>query len=281
MKISTLLGVIAVCLAATEAQKTKETKDSTPAPTPLVTMPEEQLDPTLQDNLQEEATPSPEKQVESSTLSPTLPYDQVEPFEMPEPSESTVTEKAAIKFRPKLHIANGCHAYPAVNEAGQISTGIKKADPTGAACGGSKLGTQVYGRSAWFGRVWAIMYAWYFPDVTPDWEHVIVWTNNPNVTNQVILAVTTSNSTGGYTSQVPPDASMVTGKSVKVSYKNNALESTTEVGDSQNLILWHQLTPEAQEALNDDQSFGGVKVPVNDDYFLLQLGKAWPFDEQR
>ncbi|OWY98970.1 hypothetical protein PHMEG_00030122 [Phytophthora megakarya] len=239
-------------------------------------MPEEQLDPTIQDSLQEEVTPTPEERDES-TASPTLPFDKVEPFEMPEPSESTITEKAAIKFRPKLKIVNGCHAYPAVNEDGQVSEWLKKADATGKVCGGSKLGTQVYGRSAWFGRVWAIMYAWYFPDVTPDWEHVIVWTNNPNVTNQVILAVTTSDSTGGYASQVPPDASMIEGKSVKVSYNNNALESTTELGDSQNLILWHQLTADAQEALNDDQSFGGVQVPVNDDYFLLNLGKAWPF----
>ncbi|KUF89367.1 hypothetical protein AM588_10002207 [Phytophthora nicotianae] len=261
MRIATLLGVVAVFLAATEAQKTKETKDGTPAPTPLATMPEAQLDPTIQDTTQEAATPSTDKK--SASKEPTIAYDQVEPFEMAQPSDATVTEKAAIKFRPKLHVVNGCHPYPAVNAAGQVSKGLQKADATDAECSGSKLGTQVYGRSAWFGRVWAIMYAWYFPDVSPDWEHVIVWTNNPNVTNQVILAVTTSDSTGKYSSQVPPDASMISGKSVKIAYNNNALESTTK---------------EAQEALNDDQSFGGVQVPVNDDYFLLNLGKAWPFE---
>ncbi|KAF1794614.1 Necrosis inducing protein [Phytophthora cactorum] len=257
MKISTLIGVVAVFLAAAEAKETKETKDSTPAQTPLATMPEAQLDPTIQDTIQEAATPSPEK--DAASKEPTIAYDKVEPFEMAQPSDATITEKAAIKFRPKLHVVNGCHPYPAVNTAGQISKGLKKADATGAACSGSELGTQIYGRSAWFGRVWAIMYAWYFPDVTPDWEHVIVWTNNPNVTNQVILAVTTSNSTGGYSSQIPPDASMLSGKSVKISYNNNALESTTKEGGTQNLVLWHQLTPEAQEALNDDQSFGGVQ----------------------
>ncbi|ETM52639.1 hypothetical protein L914_03779, partial [Phytophthora nicotianae] len=276
MRIATLLGVVAVFLAATEAQKTKETKDGTPAPTPLATMPEAQLDPTIQDTTQEAATPSTDKK--SASKEPTIAYDQVEPFEMAQPSDATVTEKAAIKFRPKLHVVNGCHPYPAVNAAGQVSKGLQKADATDAECSGSKLGTQVYGRSAWFGRVWAIMYAWYFPDVSPDWEHVIVWTNNPNVTNQVILAVTTSDSTGKYSSQVPPDASMISGKSVKIAYNNNALESTTKEGGAQNLVLWHQLTPEAQEALNDDQSFGGVQVPVNDDYFLLNLGKAWPFE---
>ncbi|KAL3671211.1 hypothetical protein V7S43_003143 [Phytophthora oleae] len=275
MKLAYVFGVIAVCLAATEAGKTKEL---TPAQTPLATMPEEQLDPTIQDNLQEEATPVPQKQLESAENEPTIAYDQVKPFPMAQPSDSTVAEKAAIKFRPKLTVVNGCHPYPAVNAAGQVSNGLEVADPTGAACKGSKLGTQVYGRSAWFGRVWAIMYAWYFPDVTTDWEHVIVWTNNPNVTNQVVLAVTTSNSIGGYSSQVPPDANMMVGKSVKVSYNNNALESTTKEGGAQNLILWHQLTAAAQEALNDDQNFDGVQVPVNDDYFLLNLGKAWPFE---
>ncbi|KAI9989947.1 hypothetical protein PInf_020252 [Phytophthora infestans] len=271
MKISTLFCVVAVYLAAAEAQKTKET---TAVQTPLATMPEAQLDPTIQDSVQEAATPSPNK--DAASKEPTIAYDKVEPFEMAQPSDSTITEKAAIKFRPKLHVVNGCHPYPAVNAAGQVSKGLQKDDD--AACRGSKLGTQVYGRSAWFGRVWAIMYAWYFPDVTPDWEHVIVWTNNPNVTNQVILAVTTSDSTGKYSSQVPPDASTVSGKSVKINYVDNALESTTKEGGAQNLVLWHQLTPEAQEALNDDHSFGGVQVPINDDYFLLNLGKAWPFE---
>ncbi|KAG3074339.1 hypothetical protein PC121_g8393 [Phytophthora cactorum] len=168
MKISTLIGVVAVFLAAAEAKETKETKDSTPAQTPLATMPEAQLDPTIQDTIQEAATPSPEK--DAASKEPTIAYDKV------------------------------------------------------------------------------------------------------------ILAVTTSNSTGGYSSQIPPDASMLSGKSVKISYNNNALESTTKEGGTQNLVLWHQLTPEAQEALNDDQSFGGVQVPVNDDYFLLNLGKAWPFE---
>ncbi|KAG3167860.1 hypothetical protein C6341_g11574 [Phytophthora cactorum] len=112
MKISTLIGVVAVFLAAAEAKETKETKDSTPAQTPLATMPEAQLDPTIQDTIQEAATPSPEK--DAASKEPTIAYDK--------------------------------------------------------------------------------------------------------------------------------------------------------------------LTPEAQEALNDDQSFGGVQVPVNDDYFLLNLGKAWPFE---
>ncbi|KAJ8578250.1 hypothetical protein ON010_g947 [Phytophthora cinnamomi] len=275
MKISVFAVVLATtCLAATEAQKTKDT--GTPAPTPSVTMAEEQLEGVTQQ--QDDATPAPKKRKEATTTataSPTISYKKVKPFEEPKPS--SVTEKAAIEFKPQLHVAKGCHAYPAVNEAGQISTWLEKADAKGAKCKGSKLGAQIYGRSAWFGRVWAIMYAWYFPDVTPDWEHVIVWTNNPNVTDQVILAVTTSNSTGGYTSQTPPDASMVSSTSVKVSYSDNALATTTEGGHTQDLIMWHQLSDAAQEALNNDQSFAGVQVPMNDDYFLLQLGKAWPF----
>ncbi|OWY98645.1 Necrosis inducing protein NPP1 [Phytophthora megakarya] len=205
----------------------------------------------------------------------------MELFKVSESSGSSVTVKAATTFKPLLLIKNGCHAYPAVNAAGQVSTGLQQADATGAACSGSSMGSQVYGRSAWYGRVWGIMYAWYFPDVKPEWEHVVVWINNPDVTDQTIRGASMTNSTGGYFSQVPPDAMKVEGgKNVKIRYKNNGLKPTTKKGEVQNLVMWDQLTPAAQKALNDDKSFGGVQVPINDNYFLLNLGKAWPFEKK-
>ncbi|GMG17989.1 unnamed protein product [Phytophthora fragariaefolia] len=246
MKINTfIVAFAAICFAATDAQKTKES--GTPAPTPLATMPEELLEGVTQQD--DPATVAPAKQKEVSTAmatTPTINYEMVKPYEEPEPH--TITERAAIKFKPQLHIASGCHSYPAVNELGQVSTWLKEADTTGASVR------------------------------DPNWEHVIVWTNNPNVTDPVILAVTTSKSSGSYATQIPANPTMVNGTSVKVSRNDKELASSIQDGESQDLVMWHQLSAEAQEALNNDQSFSSVQVPVNDNFFLLALGKAWPFD---
>ncbi|KAG1710604.1 hypothetical protein DVH05_013328 [Phytophthora capsici] len=74
-------------------------------------------------------------------------HDEVVPFKQPEPV--TIAEKAAIKFKPQLHISNGCHAYPAVNIGGQTSGGLKTTGAPSAGCKGSGWGSQVYGRSTW------------------------------------------------------------------------------------------------------------------------------------
>ncbi|OWY92528.1 Necrosis inducing protein NPP1, partial [Phytophthora megakarya] len=226
MNLRTLIGIIAVFFAATEATGT------TPSLGLTVTFDDGNTKTSTQasrGSSYQEGTLAPLKEVATSTTSPTLPFDKMELFKVSESSGSSVTVKAATTFKPLLLIKNGCHAYPAVNAAGQVSTGLQQADATGAACSGSSIGSQVYGRSAWYGRVWGIMYAWYFPDVKPEWEHVVVWINNPDVTDQTIRGVSMTNSTGSYFSQVPPDATKVEGgKNVKIRYKNNGLKPTTK-----------------------------------------------------
>ncbi|KUF91720.1 hypothetical protein AM588_10004549 [Phytophthora nicotianae] len=226
-------------------------------------------------------TPAPTPWVEKF-----IDHDAVVPFKQPEPV--TISEKAAIKFKPQLHITNGCHAYPAVNAIGETSGGLKTSGAPSAGCKGSGWGSQVYGRSTWYNGVWAIMYSWYFPKDSPstglghrhDWEHVIVWIDNPEIAEPKILAVTPS-AHSGYSAQVPPDANKVDGTSVKVKYLskwpiNHALESTGEGGDYQDLIMWGQMTDAAREALSRT-SFGDANVPMNDGNFEPKLGKAWPF----
>ncbi|KAF1775677.1 Necrosis inducing protein [Phytophthora cactorum] len=177
-------------------------------------------------------TPAPTPWVEKI-----IDHDAVVPFKQPEPV--TIFEKAAIKFKPQLHITNGCHAYPAVNVGGQTSGGLKTKGAPSAGCKGSGWGSQVYGRSTWHNGIWAIMYSWYFPKDSPstglghrhDWEHVIVWIDNPEIAEPKILAVD--------------------GNSVKVKYLskwpiNHALESTGEAGDYQDLIMWEQMTDAAR-----------------------------------
>ncbi|KAE9306117.1 hypothetical protein PF008_g21543, partial [Phytophthora fragariae] len=216
----------------------------------------------------------------------TIGHDDVVPFKQPDPV--TISERAAIKFKPQLHISNGCHTYPAVTELGETSGGLKPTGAPSSKCKGSGWGSQVYGRSTWYNGVWAIMYSWYFPKDSPssglghrhDWEHVIVWIDNPDVAEPKILAVTPS-AHSGYSAKVPPDADKVDGNSVKVNYEStwpidHALGSTTKGGDYQDLIMWGQMTDAARQAL-DNTNFGSANVPMSDWNFLPKLGKAWPF----
>ncbi|KAG2984103.1 hypothetical protein PC118_g9051 [Phytophthora cactorum] len=132
------------------------------------------------------------------------------------------------------------------------------------------------------------MYSWYFPKDSPssglghrhDWEHVIVWIDNPSVENPKILAVTPS-AHDGYSKEVPPKADCVDGTSVKVNYEsqwpvNHALGSTSKGGDFQDLIMWDQLSENARRAMNG-VGWGKANTPFNDGNFKPKLEKAWPF----
>ncbi|ETP32922.1 hypothetical protein F442_18457 [Phytophthora nicotianae P10297] len=215
-----------------------------------------------------------------------IDHDQVQPFAQPEPI--TISEKVAVKFKPQLHITNGCHPYPAVNAAGDTGGGLKPTGAPSGSCKGSGYGSQVYGRSTWFNGVWAIMYSWYFPKDSPssslghrhDWENVVIWINNPDVPNPVILAICPS-AHGGYSRYAPPDADTIDGTSAKVNYEshwpiNHATDTTSEGGDFQDLIMWDQLTDAARTALQDTD-FGDANVPMKEGSFLSNLEKAWPF----
>ncbi|KAI9986028.1 hypothetical protein PInf_024869 [Phytophthora infestans] len=274
-----------------EQQQQQQAAIETPTPTRVPT-------PTRPDTSQTEAsTPVP---TPASTPAPTpaptpdpgpweakwIDHDQVKPFSQPEPL--TISEKAAVKFKPQIHVTNGCHPYPAVNEAGETSSGLKTKGAPSAGCKGSGWGSQVYGRSTWVDGVWAIMYSWYFPKDSPssglghrhDWEHVIVWIDNPGIESPKILAVTPS-AHDGYSKQVPPKSDCVDGTSVKVNYEstwpvNHALESTSKGGDFQDLIMWDQLSENARRAMNG-VGWGKANTPFNDGNFKSKLKKAWPF----
>lgn len=214
----------------------------------------------------------------------TINHDAVVPF--PEPAPTTISHRAALKFKPQIHISNGCHPYPAVDAAGNTSGGLKTTGSSSAGCKGSGWGSQVYGRSAWYNGKWAIMYSWYFPKDSPsallghrhDWEHVVVWIDNPDIPNPTILAVTPS-AHSGYEKYAPPKSGTVDGTSAKVDYTskiviNHALDSTTDGGEKQALIMWDQLTPAARTAL-ENTDFGDANVPMKDGNFMNKLAKAY------
>ncbi|POM61990.1 Necrosis inducing-like protein NPP1 type [Phytophthora palmivora] len=213
-------------------------------------------------------------------------HDQVAPFTQPDPV--TISEKAAVKFKPQLHISNGCHPYPAVNEAGDTGGGLRNSGAPSGMCKGSGLGSQVYGRSGWHNDVWAIMYAWYFPkDMASsdlghrhDWEHAVIWIDNPDVVEPKILAVSVS-SHSGYSKKTEIPADSINGTSVLINYEStwpydHDLRFTTKGGEYQLLIMWEQLTDAAREALSSTD-FGKAVMPMTDFRFPGKLDKAWPF----
>ncbi|ETN24092.1 hypothetical protein PPTG_00542 [Phytophthora nicotianae INRA-310] len=215
-------------------------------------------------------------------------HDKAEPIPQPEPV--TVSEKAAVKFKPELTIGKGtCASFPAVNTAGETSGGLKGSGGTGG-CKVSLLGSQVYGRAQWYNDVWAIMYAWYFPkgfwDASPfwrhDWANAVVWVDNPAAENPKVLGISLSKSSDRYNKEVP--ARLANGNTPVVTYYNRGLNtaalmsSSTSSGESPlDLIMWEQLTDVARASLNDKENFGRSDVPFSDENFPGRLEKAWPF----
>jgi hypothetical protein len=220
-------------------------------------------------------------------------HNQVRPF--PQPDPETISQKAAVNFKPQLKIDDGCHPYPAVQKDGSMSGGLKWSGPQDGQCTGSKLGSQIYARSTWVNDVWAIMYAWYFPKgrgavplplvLRPfghrhNWEYLVVWVDNPDIDNSTIVGVAMSASVG-FSEETPPAASYLDGSSVKVEYYYNhllgttALQLTSDSGETQDLIQWDQLSELARHSL--DHTDWGVKMPLKDGVFEEILDKAWPF----
>ncbi|RLN50722.1 hypothetical protein BBP00_00010004 [Phytophthora kernoviae] len=185
-------------------------------------------------------------------------HDEITPWYQEVPD--SISEKAAVRFKPRLRIASGCDPYPAVNSLGQTGGGLKPTGNPRGKCRGNGAGAQVYGHSRWHYDRWAIMYSWYFPKDSPspglghrhDWEHAIVWIDNPEVENPKIIGAATS-SHNGYEKYSSVPASCLEGDALK-----------------------DQMTDEARQALNT-VSFGKANCPFNDGNFGGKLDKAWPY----
>ncbi|KAF4316502.1 hypothetical protein BBO99_00008487 [Phytophthora kernoviae] len=174
-----------------------------------------------------------------------IDHDKVQPFPQPEPV--TVSEKAAIKFKPQLNINFGCGVYPAVNAAGETNGGLKGTGGV-SGCKVSLLGPQ----------------------------NVIVWIDNPALETSKILGLSTSQSSGYYKAAPVPAFELINGTTPMMSLKDSYLYPTTGAGDFHDLIMWDQLTDAARAALNTTD-FGSAKVPFSDDNFSEKLENAWPF----
>ncbi|OWZ06375.1 hypothetical protein PHMEG_00021377 [Phytophthora megakarya] len=224
----------------------------------------------------------------------TTDHDKVQPFPQPEPT--TVSEKAAILFKPQLITPPVvCVPFPAVNADGGISGGLKKTGFNGG-CKHAPLGSQIYGRTGWYKDQWAIMYAWYFPksfgasgfpSARHGWQSVVVWIDNPAAEKPNIVGVSmstrdskyikTTNLRSGYF--VDPIGGQLSDTSLRFEY-TVGIEASLSMffaktdGQYQDLIMWEQLTDNARAALNDINNFGKGEVPFNDGNYENALSRA-------
>ncbi len=208
-------------------------------------------------------------------------HDQVVGFSEVAPTNDS--QRAAKTFQPFLKVYNGSVPFPAVDAQGNTSGGLK---PTGSPEGqSSKSIGQVYARSAWYNGAWAIMYSWYFPkdEASPslghrhDWECAVIWIDDPTAANPKVLSISYSQH-GGFQNAAPTGNNM-SGSHALIGYRsiwplNHSLFSVTDVGGTQPLINWEQLTPAARDALNTTD-FGDANVPFKDSNFTSNLQKAW------
>ncbi|ETI47584.1 hypothetical protein F443_08220 [Phytophthora nicotianae P1569] len=103
----------------------------------------------------------------------------------------TISDKAAIKFKPQLFTPEYvCVPYPAVDAAGETTGGLKGTKRNDA-CKYAPLGSQVYGRARWYKDLWAI--------IRHDWKSVVVWIDNPEFETPKIAAVSMSKSDAKFT----------------------------------------------------------------------------------
>ncbi|KAG3246888.1 hypothetical protein PI124_g8416 [Phytophthora idaei] len=197
---------------------------------------------------------------------PTINHDQVQPF--PEQEPTTDSEKSAVKYKPQLHVSDGCHPYPAVQANGEISGGLKwSGKPDGDCADGASLLESGHRHL---------------------WSFVIVWTDNPNPDNSTILGVSTSPLSVNYEMKAPIELKyIVNGTTLKLDfYKDtpngkSSIKLTEKPGRTQNLITWEQLTNEARDALSEFDFEGStlaeVVMPLKDTVFTALLEQADPY----
>ncbi|RMX62583.1 hypothetical protein DD238_008439 [Peronospora effusa] len=212
--------------------------------------------------------------------------DDIRPF--PQPPANTISEKAAIKFKPMLNISNDeCVPYPAVSKDGSYVEGLFEPGKSITYCKGNQHGSQIYGRAAWHNNKYAIVYTWYFPSdssgIRYGWQTCVVWLDNYDKVSPNILAVSVMISKFEFAKYLYPKPPTVDGTHVKVRYilvndwdsAGYQLNTTDLKGGFQDLILWQQLTEDARCALNQ-MSRGSMRMPINENNFRTTLEVAYP-----
>ncbi|RLN57496.1 hypothetical protein BBJ29_004114 [Phytophthora kernoviae] len=172
-------------------------------------------------------------------------------------------------------------------EDGNTSGGLAPTGSESAGCKGSGYGSQIYGRAVEYEGVYAFMYSWYMPkdETLPglghrhDWEACVVWLDDITLDEPNIVALSASyHST--YLTYYPPDSDYLDSDSAKIEYStswvilDHSLSATSTTGETQDLIMWDQLTDAARTAL-EDTDFGDANVPFKEANFETKLANAY------
>nr|AEZ06578.1 Nep1-like protein [Hyaloperonospora arabidopsidis] len=212
------------------------------------------------------------------------PHDQIQPYAQPE--ETTVTEKAAARYKPSLHSSHGCYPYPAVDAEGRTNGGLKATGGSRSKCGQPYMGGQVYARGKWCDEQFGIIFAWYFPKDSVrdgvghrhDWEWATIWLNNPEANVSEILGVTTIGS-GKPKRTNKLKRENRNGDTVKLDYRDHGrrhyIALSGNDGELQPLIMWDQMTEASRCALNTVGWNKHRLMPLADTVFDNNLATAY------
>ncbi|KAE8989831.1 hypothetical protein PF011_g18607 [Phytophthora fragariae] len=133
------------------------------------------------------------------------------------------------------------------------------------------------------------MYARYFPKDMywgtfsetghrHEWASAVVWLDNPALEKPKILAVSTSQADGVYriVKNGPPLCDRYS-CAPRFTECINGTSPMLMVGETQDLIIWEQLTEEARGALSETDFGKKAKVPFIDANFNANLETSRPF----
>ena len=186
------------------------------------------------------------------------------------------------RYAPQVHIEHGCQPYPAVDNNGNYSAGLKDAGSHNGGCTDSNRG-QIYARSMCKSGYCGYMYVFYMPkdNGVPipstghrhDFEEVVVWTRN----GQIIGAAYSRH--GDYSYDTNPH--LVNGR-VNAAYRIDGV--THSMGKIRNrdrgrgkvwpVATWNRMTSKAKQALNDTSNFPTSVFPARNDNFRAKLNEA-------
>ncbi|KAG6614501.1 necrosis inducing-like protein NPP1 type [Phytophthora cinnamomi] len=157
------------------------------------------------------------------------------------PAPATDAE-AAIKYKPQLLIIDECHLYPAVQADGSVSGGLEWSGADDGDCKGSAWGSQHVHKLHSGHR--------------HEWEFAVVWVDQPSADHSNLLGVSMSFGPS-FHKEAPVQPEHVVGSSIKLdSYSTywgakQGLRVTTDIGTTQDLIQWEQLTDAARASLTE------------------------------
>ncbi|WP_110589457.1 NPP1 family protein [Microbacterium suaedae] len=226
-------------------------------------------------------------EMKESTLTETMQtqgqvigHDEVVGFD--ELAPTTLDQRLAKRFQPFLEVRTGCVPFPVVDAAGNTGGGLAASGSASGDCDSST--GQVYTRAGWNGDDYAIMYAWYFPKDSPssglghrhDWEHVLVWVDDPHAAEPQIEKLSFFRH-GSYT-HVDATTANTEGTHPTIAYYhtwplNHTIWETENVGGTQPLIGWDDLTAAARDALTT-VDLGAANVSIHDAGFASHLERG-------